>query len=258
MTSDAGLKPNRSGYYLILFLLVSAFCISPFFSTESSAQPGTHFYIISGTIFDEDDNGVPNATIEILNKDTGETQYREANEKGNYSYNLANHEEGWEEGNEIVITARLSVFASVTIFPREDDPGGKEDVNITVPYLMILSPGAGEKLMKKGENFTVKIEYLPKIDLSHISYTMDSIEIANITANSTNLFFKDYADGTHKLRVIVTYTSGESHAKEIFFTLESEEEDGIDLMIVALLLVIVIAVIAFVLYRKASQGNGTE
>lgn len=242
--------------FVIVLVLVGLACLLPCLGPESSAQPA-HLYIIDGSIFDPDFGKVPNATMTIENLATGEVMDDQADENGNYSANLANLQEGWEEGDEIRIFAMASVHGSVTFFPKDDDPGGST-VNVTLPYLMIIAPRSGEKIRKEDGNYTVRIDILNTLQISRISYTMDSLEFGNSTDNSSEFAPKDYKSGAHKIRVILYDQSGQIGAQEIVITLESEDE-GFDSIIlyIAVLLVVVISLVGFVLLRKV-KGKAEE
>ncbi len=259
MPADNCLKSSCAGLVVITILVISSMLLLSMIPHDTTAQPSTHFYIISGTIFDGDENGVPNATVELLNPETGEIIVKESNDLGNYSANLANFQEGWEDGQEIIITAYKDVFFSVSIYPdstADGEAGAGMEVNITLPFLIIIAPESSEKIVKKDEGYIVRIEFLPTINLSYISYLIDDVEFANTTQNSTQLITKDFKDGTHKLKVVLTDTSGGTpQTKEIFFTLESEDDGmNIDGIIIVILVVVVIGVIGIVLYmRNAKQ-----
>jgi hypothetical protein len=245
----------------IVFILVTSALVLCTIDTETAqGQPGSSFYIISGTVFDSKGDGVPNATIEILNRDTGEVQIRETNDRGNYSYNLANHQEGWEWNQEIVITARANVFNSETIIPRENDEDTSGAVqNITLEWLMIISPEANEKIVKDGANFTIEIAYLTTFDLSHITYAMDSVVLDNTTNTTLDLLFSDYTDGMHKFRVVITNQTGHSYSKEIFFSLETKEDTSDNLtFMLAVAIVVIIILIGLALYVKATSAGGKD
>lgn len=246
---------SRTRCFVIVLVLVGLACLLPFLGPESSGQPA-HLYIIDGSIFDPDLGKVPNATMTIENLATGEVMDDQADENGNYSANLANLQEGWEEGDEIKISAMASVHGSVTFFPKEDDPGGST-VNVTLPYLMIIAPRSGEKIRKEDGNYTVRVEILSSLQISRISYTMDSVEFGNTTDNSSEFAPKDYRSGTHKIRVILYDQSGQIGAQEIFITLESEDEGTDSILYIAVLLVVVISLVAIVLLRKV-KGKAEE
>lgn len=239
---------------MILLMIFASVCLGSMEITTSTAQPGSSLYIIEGWIFDENDNTVPNATIEIFNRDTGEVQLDNGSDNGGYSYLLSNLQEGWEYEHEIVITASQSVHGSVTVIPH-DGEDYRDNVNITLPFLQIITPEAGETLTREGDNFTIQIEYLPSVNLSYIIYTLNSIEIANTSDETVDLLFKDYDDGTHKLRVTLTTTSGSTYSKEIFFKIESKD-DGSDNMIfiLAVLIVSVIVLIGLGIYVKMTSN----
>ena len=222
---------------------------------SSSGQPATNFYIISGYVLDREGDPVPDAIVEITNRNTGEVDLRDSDEKGGYVYNLANLEDGWEVGHEILIRALRSVQASIIVIPAEGEDD-RVNANITLPNLQILSPAQGERLKRTGGTFSLKVAYLTTMEVAHIQYFLDGVEVANTTNTTVDLPYGDFRDGTYKLHVILAVTDGPTHAMEISFRIESSDDSSASplfLLVVASVLIIVGA--AFVLYLRMTSRN---
>ena len=116
-------------------------------------QPQQDQFIIYGKIYGPSNTCATNATIHIINPLTNEVIEDEADENGSYSNNLANFNDGWEDGQKIILLARYNVSNRVEIYPKKDNGGMRK--NISLPALQILSPSQGMKLEKKLWNLLI-------------------------------------------------------------------------------------------------------
>jgi len=176
-------------------------------------QPPSHLYVLYGYVFDPDGEKVQNATIEIENPETGEVLTARTNENGSYSRNLGNFQEGWEEGQEIIVSAIFTVSESVSIHPHSEDGG--EEVNVTLPGVMFVSPVQGDVLDRKTNAYPLEVRYFPGLSVSKIIIYVDSEEYLNSTTTNTTLYAKSLGKGEHTLRVELISDNGTMYSKEI-------------------------------------------
>jgi len=251
MKSITGMD-RRLPSLIVLILIIGVFNLSFFVSFEARSQPA-NMYVINGFILGPDGSAVPNATIEVENPLTEEVVYRESVEDGSYTANLGELENGWEDGQDIIITARSPVHSSVTIQPVASE-GGKDYLNFTLTAFMIDHPVTGEKISMGMTNYTIRLLILTTLNVSWISYSIDGEEIGNTTNATCDFIPKDFTEGTHTLRVVLTNGTGETYTQEVFFNLEKEDVGSeIDLFMVILIVVIVITgILVMILFKKRS------
>ncbi len=227
-------KPLKVALVFLILLPITLSITFPSADNICTAQPPSNHFIIYGFVFGPSGQKVSNATVGIQNTETDEIITERTDDNGSYSYNLANFEKGWQDGQKIIISARKITSKSATIFPSSDE-GGKE-VNISLPALTITTPQAGEEFSLEKEILTVEISYFPSINVTRIEYFVDSIRFANTTATNATLSMDNLSKGLHKLMVKLLDEKGNQYSCEIHIFLKEEEDNKSDYMMVYLLL----------------------
>jgi hypothetical protein len=237
--------------------------IGSLISIPVESQPSTKFFIIYGTVYDSNDKEVPNATIEIINPETGEIILDSTDENGTYSNNLANFQEGWEDEQEVIIKASSPTHNSVSIYPKEDDVA--EEVNVTIESLMIVAPEPNEKINLDQGTYAIEILVINMVNITKIDYFLNDILINSTasnqtiynstTANQTIIQLSSYKEGSFKLRVVVTRDGGNPLSKEILIYFEEADEDDDNTMMIALifLVFVILGIVGFMVMNKSKD-----
>jgi hypothetical protein len=256
--------PQQRGKGSLLFIL-GILVIGSLISIPVGSQPSTKFFIVYGTVYDSNNVEVPNATIEIINPETGEIILDSTDENGTYSNNLANFQEGWEDEQEVIIKASSPTHNSVSIYPKEDDVA--EEVNITIPSLMIVAPEENEKIKIDLGTYGIEILIIDVVNITKVDYFLNDILINSTTSkqtiynsttsNQTFIQLSSYNDGTFKLRVVVTPDAGLPISKEILIYFEEAEEDDDYKTTIALIgvVIVILAVLGYLAMSKSKTDS---
>lgn len=268
-------KPNCNALITIAMILIVLFALIIPLSTiphvKGDSPPTTTHYLIYGRVFGPTaTGGVQNATIELKNTVTGEIYLDTTDdENGSYSLNLANLEQGWEDGQEMILTARYTTFNSITIYPNSTKGGG-ERLNITLSAVQIISPSWGQVLNKDTKSHPLQILYMATLNVTDITYYIDSKEIAhpdNVSSPNTTLDIGPYDEGTHALKVKVTDAEGNIYHDEVMITIEEDDDESFFtmkvIMVIVGILVIIFSIIGYLNFKpieeeektKATKGN---
>ncbi len=249
--------------FMMIMIMMSALVIplTTMPEAKGDSPPTTTHYLIYGRVFGPTETGgVMNATIELKNTVTGEIYLDSTDdENGSYSLNLANLEMGWEDGQEMIITAKYSTFNSVTINPNSTKGGG-ERINITLPAVKIVSPIWWQVLNKDTKSHPLEILFMSFLNVTYITYYMDSKEVAradNASSPNTTFNIGSYGEGNHALKVEITDAEGNTYYDEIMITIEEDDEESFFslkiIMVILGIIVIILSIIGFIHFKPATQ-----